>query len=311
MERIPTHGYVWTRRLLKKYKELMGSVEQRIRDEGPLSSKDFQDTSGRKRTGFWDWKPAKHALDLLWETGRLMVAERKGFQRIYDLTERVIPSKYSDMHVEQDQVWRYFLQRSLECLVSGTARDLRWYISCDNFALDIKENLTKTMERLLEALEQEDIVTEISVPNAKRRYYVLSRQLPFLQKMQDHCNSSSRAWFLTPFDNIVWDRIRVKKLFDVEIKLEAYTPKAQRKFGYYVTPILWKNRIIGRIDPKADRLTSTLILHNVEVNLPLKKMIESIEPIKKELERFKEFHNLDQIKIERVKPTSLKTQLET
>ncbi|MFX0077885.1 MAG: winged helix-turn-helix domain-containing protein [Candidatus Hermodarchaeota archaeon] len=309
MHRFPTHGNTWEKNLYAKYKELMDVVEHRIRNEGPLSSKDFDDSSKKKRGGFWDWKPAKVALDLLWHTGRLAVIDRIGFQRVYDLPERVIPSKYLDHQVDQDEVWRHFLQRNLDCLIASTAKDLTDYITFRNFALDITGNRTKTLEEKLQILIQDDLVTQVDVPKIKTPYYILTRNLPFIHKIQDRRSTSDRVWFLNPFDNILWNRARVQRLFDFEVKLEAYTPPAQRQFGYYVTPILWQHQIIGRIDPKADRNSNTLIIHNIELTKPRKQQPVIIPHIKQELERFKEFHTLEKIRINKTTPRNLKTQL--
>ncbi|MFX1565361.1 MAG: winged helix-turn-helix domain-containing protein [Promethearchaeota archaeon] len=313
-QRDPSTFHAWYRNLFNKHKDLMDFVEARIRDEGPLSSRDFEDPSGKKRGGFWDWKPAKVALDLLWNTGRIAVRERMNFQRIYDLTERVIPSKYYDQKVDQDQVWRFFLEKCLDCLVASTPKQLLEYISLENYALDYRtkkkpRNRTKIMEHLLDQFEREDKVTRIEIPKTKHNYYVLTCQLPFLHQVQDRRHSSSRVWFISPFDNIVWDRRRVQELFGMNIRLEAYTPPAKREFGYYVMPILWQHHLIGRIDPKADRDTSTLIFRNIELTLPRKHISDVIQPIQEEIERFKEFHHLENLRIEQAKPASLKKQL--
>ena len=314
MERFPIHCNSWERTRLQKHQHLLDEVEARIRDEGPLASKDFEDTSGKKRGGFWDWKPAKVALDLLWSMGRIAVSDRRNFQRVYDLTERVIPSRFFDRHVEQDQVWRHFLKRNLECLVAATPKQLLEYISLGNFALDFDtspkpRNRTKIMEHLLNQLMHEDVVTRIKVPKTKQQYYILTRQLPFLHEVQDRRYSSVRAWFLNPFDNLIWDRRRVQELFGMEIRLEAYTPPANRQFGYYITPILWGHQLIGRLDPKADRAKGILILRNLEINLPKKQISEVIDPIREELERYKSFHGMDTLQIIRVRPASLKKHL--
>lgn len=309
MHRFFTHGNNWEKNLYTKHKDLMDDVEHRIRNEGPLSSKDFEDPSKKKRGGFWDWKPAKVALDLLWQTGRLAVADRIGFQRVYDLPERVIPSQYLDRHVDQDEVWRHFLQRNLDCLVAGTAKDLSDYITFGNFALDLRGNRTKTIEEKLQTLKHEDLVTQVDIPHVKTPYYVLIRNLPFIHKVQDRRRTADRAWFLNPFDNVLWNRPRVHRLFDVDVKLEAYTPPAQRQFGYYVTPILWQHQIIGRLDPKADRNSNTLLIQNIEVTLPRKQQAAVIPHIKQELERFRQFHTLEKIQINKTTPRNLKTQL--
>jgi uncharacterized protein YcaQ len=309
MHRFPTHGNSWEKNLYAKHKDLMDTVEQRIRNEGPLSSKDFEDPTKKKRGGFWDWKPAKIALDLLWQTGRLAIADRIGFQRVYDLPERVIPSQYLDCHVDQDKVWRYFLERNLDCLVAGAAKDLSNYISFGNFALDLKGNRTKTLEEKLQVLMQDDLVTQVDVPKSKIPYYVLTRNLPFIHEVQDRRSTLDRVWFLNPFDNVLWNRARVQRLFDFEVKLEAYTPPAKRQFGYYVTPILWQHQIIGRLDPKSDRNSNTLIIQNIELTLPRKQQPEVIPYIKQELEQFKEFHAIEKIQINKTTPRNLKAQL--
>jgi uncharacterized protein YcaQ len=156
---------------------------------------------------------------------------------------------------------------------------------------------------------EEDRVIQVEVANAKTPYYVLTRNLPFIQKVQDRRSTSNRVWFLNPFDNVLWNRARVQRLFDFEVKLEAYTPPTQRLFGYYVTPIIWQHQIIGRLDPKADRNSSTLIIHNIELILPRKQQPKVIPHIKQELERFKQFHTLEKIQINKTRPRNLKTQL--
>jgi len=311
MERFPTHCNSWEKNLLKKYQHLLDTVEARIRDEGPLGSRDFEDPSGKKRSGFWDWKPAKVALDLLWQMGRLAVRERQNFQRIYDLPERVIPSQYLDQQVDPDDVWRYFLEHNLDCLIAATPKQLVKYISLDNFALDFRavktpRNRTKIMEQLLASFEKEDIVTRVEVSNTKQKYYTLTRNLPFLNEIQDRRYSSSRVWFLNPFDNLIWDRHRVLNVFGMEIRLEAYTPPAKRQFGYYITPILWQHRLIGRLDPKADRVNGTLILRKLEIDLPRKVVRDVFEPLREELTRYMAFHELDKLHIEQTKPKELK-----
>ncbi|MFW9831736.1 MAG: winged helix-turn-helix domain-containing protein, partial [Candidatus Thorarchaeota archaeon] len=309
MKRFSTHCNSWAKQLLKKHNKLMDAVENRIRNEGALSSKDFEDPTGKKRTGFWDLKPAKIALNLLLSTGRLAVADRQGFQIIHDLAERVIPSQYLDQHIEQDQIWRYFLKRNLDCLVVATAQDLTDYITFGNFALDIEGNRIRTVEMKLRILEQEDLVMKVEIPKMKRQHYILTSNKEFIEKVQDYRHSSSHVWFLNPFDNVLWNRDRVERVFGVEIKLEAFTPKAQRKFGYYVTPILWQHRIIGRIDPKVDRANNTLILRNIELFVRKNEIPEVIEPLQQELNRFKSFHSVENLQIEKAKPEKLKTIL--
>lgn len=309
IEEFHLRAHAWYRRRFEEYKETMTAVYERIRDEGPLGSRDFKDTDPKRVSGWWGWKPAKIALELLWSSGRIAVAERVGFQRRYDLTERIIPSKVLNRTVDPDDIWRFFLRRALDCLVVGTRNDIANYLGLRSYMFDSERNLKKQLDEKIQQLITEDAVVEVDLTDLSGHYYCLAQALPFIEEHTEKEAPSTLARFLTPFDSIVWDRKRVKQNFDFTLSLEAYLPKEKRTFGYYTMPILWKDQLIGRVDPKADRANKTLILRNIEVTSPYHESRASIDAIREEISLFMTFHDLDKLVVEQASPRALKNKL--
>jgi uncharacterized protein YcaQ len=308
MERFPTQSSAWQKRLFQKFEKTIETVYQQIKAEGPLCSRDFQEPQ-HKGNGWWDWKPEKIALDLLWQSGRLAIVERVNFQRYYDITERIIPSKYLSQTIDANQVWRFFLQRALENLVVATLDDVLGYFWYHTFCLDGKGTKKQAIAEKIQVLIQEDKVIETEAENAKSKLYLLPTSISQIEKALQTPIPNSKAFFLTPFDNVLWDRKRVQRLFSADVKIEAYVLPAKRKFGYFAMPILWNNQIIGRLDPKVDRKNNTLILKNLEITIPKKEREKALGAIRTEISRFMQFHTCDKLIIQKAKPTQLKKQL--
>lgn len=309
IEDFHVRAHAWYRRRYEKYQDTMTTVYERIRDEGPLGSRDFKDTQPGRVSGWWGWKPAKIALELLWSCGKIAVTERVGFQRRYDLTERVIPCNILNQSVDPQEVWRFFLQRALGCLVVGTRNDIADYLGLQSYMLNLQRNKKQQLDDKIQQLIKEDVVVKVDLEGVSEDYFCLARAVPFIDEHREQEAPADLARFLTPFDNIVWDRKRVKQNFDFDFSLEAYLPKEKRKFGYYGMPILWGDQLIGRIDPKADRANKTLILRNAEVTSPYKESREVLDAIREEIGRFLSFHDLDKLEIEKTSPKALKKQL--
>ena len=161
----------------------------------------------------------------------------------------------------------------------------------------------------MRVLKQEDAIVEVEVEDSATPHYILSDNLALIERARNHRASKDRAWFISPFDNIVWDRKRVSRLFDADVRLEAYIPKAKRQFGYFAMPIIWKNRIVGRLDPKVDRKSNTLILANLELNLTKNECRDALEAIQEELTAFTTFHECEHLKIKRAQPAKLRDLL--
>jgi uncharacterized protein YcaQ len=220
---------------------LLGEVLARIRGEGPLGAAAFEDPRPGRGT-WWDWKPAKRALEVLFAGGELSCAGRTaGFARLYDLTERVLPAGLDTSLPDTRETARHLLRRAIAALGVATAPE-----AVDYFRLTLRD-CRAALADLLDAGE----VLPVAVEGWTAAALVLPAALAGPDAAPAH-----RPAFLSPFDNLIWERGRTERLFDFHFRLELYTPQAKRPFGYYVLPLLAGGRLAGRADVKLVRGTA-------------------------------------------------------
>ncbi|MEM6346447.1 MAG: crosslink repair DNA glycosylase YcaQ family protein [Bacteroidota bacterium] len=226
----------------------MAEVLARIQAEGPLRSKDFA-TKAKRSGEWWDWKPAKQALEQLFHEGELMIAERKGFQKVYDLPERVLPNWVDTSFPTEDEMARHLIERCLQNRAFASLKEIGY------LRKGYRNLLKKTLAGMVEAGE----IEAIQIDGASDEYYAfpatLSRSVPRIGK--------KRATLLSPFDNIIIQRKRLAMLFDYWYQIECYVPAPKRKYGYFVLPILFGDQLVGRLDPKADRNKQILYIRKL------------------------------------------------
>ena len=196
---------------------------------------------GKAEGGWWGWSRGKLALETLFDQGLVTTATRAGFERLYDIPERVIPSDIlsRETPAEPDAI-RHLLDLSGQAMGVATEIDLR-----DYFRLPIPE----TRKALAELVEDGRLMP-VSVEGWKQQAY-LHRDAKLARK-------AGGTALLSPFDPVVWERSRAERLFDFHYRIEIYTPAEKRKFGYYVLPFLHRDRIAGRVCLKADRQAGVL-----------------------------------------------------
>jgi len=277
--------------------KVMAQVLRRIEQEGPLASKDFQRTDGRKGGAWWDWKPAKMALEMLLTQGKLMVKERRNFQRIYDLTDRVLPAGVDTRVPSDDETNRFFVLRALNAYGVATASEIRWHIH--------SLSLQATRDAIA-ALLADGQIAEVKL--AGRNDLVLYATPDTLDEKTSP-PSEGRCRLLCPFDNLLILRDRTQWLFDFEYTLECYVPEKKRIWGYFVFPILLGDRLIGRLDPKADRKTKTLIIRSLSFEPWVIAIDDALEPVAREIARFARFNGCEQVEFETIRPTGHKRSL--
>ena len=220
---------------------------KRIRNEGPRAASDFEEK--RSRSGWWEWGDAKRALEWLFWAGHITTATRRGsFERVYDLTERIIPAEILALPTpDEKEAQRALIERAARALGLATAQELR-----DYFRLG-PNDAREAVESLLEA----GVLEPVEVPGWARHAY-LHRDARRPRRI------FARA-LLAPFDPLVWERSRAMRLFDFHYRIEIYTPAEKRQHGYYVLPFLLGERLIGRLDLKADRQAGRLLVHAVHL----------------------------------------------
>ena len=225
-------------------------VLQAVRDQGALGAGSLN--TRQERAGpWWDWSDEKHALEWLFAAGEVTVAGRRGFERLYDLPERVLPSSIiNHPEVSEADAQRGLLVHAVKALGVGTEKDIRDYFRQD--PAPAKAGLAELVE--------EGAIEVVQVKGWKQPAYVLP-EFTVPKKV-------TASALLSPFDSLIWERGRTERLFDFHYRLEIYTPAHKRVYGYYVLPFLHNERIAARIDLRAERAAGRLAVHAVHEEEP-------------------------------------------
>jgi uncharacterized protein len=274
--------------------KLMDELLARIRSDGPIRSRDVE-TNTTKRAGWWDWKPAKKALEQMYMEGDLMVSDREGFQKTYDLTERVLPSYVNSQMPTMEEFAAYIVEQHLRCHGFASLKGLTYQRRNAELRKAVKVLVNeKLAQRTLEQVKVSSGEVFILETGA------LERSLPVLK---------SRMLILSPFDNSIIQRERLKALFQFDYQLECYLPEAQRQYGYFGLPLLYRDEFIGQMDCKAHRKISQLEIkslhleqHNFDEDLVITAFVEAIT-------QFCHFQNCDSVSLTKTHPNHLTQRL--
>jgi uncharacterized protein YcaQ len=217
-----------------------------VRDEGPLSAGDIEkvlEAPGRGTPGWWAWSTTKTASEYLFAIGAISTSHRRGFERVYDLTERILPAAVAATPTPPEaDAKRALLALSARSHGIGTAGDLADYYRIRN----------DDAKRALAELAEEGTVIPVRVRGW--------RDLAYLHKDARIPRKVSGRALLCPFDPLIWERARTERLFGFHYRIEIYTPQPKRVYGYYVFPLLVGDRLVGRFDLKADRANGRLLV---------------------------------------------------
>ena len=238
-----------------------------VAERGAISAGDLSE-GGKSKGSWWGWSSGKTAMERLFDAGYLAIAGRRGFERLYDLRERVIPQQVLETAVPtREEAVKQLLLRSAAAQGVGTGADLAGYFYIDGY-LDRSASIPRwarsngkrqkpvAKQALLELVEEGRLV-EARVEGWKDAAYMLpGTRAP---------KSVDARGLVTPFDSLVWDRARLKRLFGMEYTIEIYTPAHKRVYGYYVFPFLLGESIVARCDLKADRSRGTLMVRSAHL----------------------------------------------
>lgn len=240
--------------------QLKRHILKELKRRGPLPARVFENKTeadaGWYSSGWTSGRDVSQMLDYLWTTGKIMVAGRSGTlrEKLWDLSERCLPAWTPREKLSEQEVVRRATQKSLRALGIGTLQHINQHFTRKRYP-----HLKETLHALL----AEGLVETVYVENDKTEWFIHAEDVPLLDRIEAGEFAFERATLLSPFDNLICDRIRTKKLFNFDFRVEIYTPQHKRQYGYYVLPILHGDRLIGRIDPKMDREHGRLHIHAV------------------------------------------------
>ncbi|MAS06677.1 MAG: hypothetical protein CL534_18600 [Ahrensia sp.] len=272
-------------RLQQRYEAWQGSpflhecdgILERVARDGPVMTRDFG--GDKPSTGWWDWHPSKTALEYLWRTGRLAIARRDGFQKVYDLAERVIPDHCHGAQVEHHDFVDWACRSALSRLGFATRGEIAAFwdlLKPDEVAAWIAEN----------EAELEPVLVE-SADGSKPRVSLRFRDYPDL--LDNPPEPPGRVRVLSPFDPALRDRKRAERLFGFNYRIEIFVPEEKRIYGYYVFPVLRGDRIVGRIDMKADRNADVLAVKKFWPEKGMRLSKAFLAELEAELDRVRRF----------------------
>ena len=272
--------------------ELRAQVLEKIRQEGPLYARDFETPKGS--AGMWNWKPAKRALHELFMEGAVAVKSRDGFQRLYDLPERVIPAHTHTQTPTQSQYIWHLCHRKMQAHGLVSLAEIRYQ----------RPLAAEVVESVLKIKAHEGLVIPLTVGKSKRVYYILPQILQSIP-----ARVVPQLHFLSPFDNAVIQRKRVQELFNFDYQTEIYYAVDKRKYGYFSLPILYGTEFIGRMDPKAHRKQKKLEIRNLHIEPHVKIDHRMVEKFKDKLNQFSRFNGCVTYSISNANPSFLKSTL--
>lgn len=257
---------------------LMKQILDRVEREGAVMVGDFEDDRLEASSGWWDWRPAKVALERLYLNGSLMISRTKAFQKVYDLPLNLVPQETDLTMPAAEEYARFIIRRTLAALGIASVKEMSWR------ARRVKGNLIKQeLEKMVQAAE----LKIVTVGHLKGPLYMLPDQ-----KMD--IKPADEVFILSPFDILNVFRHRLKDFFNFDYQIECFVPAAKRIYGYFSLPVLAGETFIARMDAKADRKQKALIVHNLHFE-PIELTESTIEKFVLALKAFVLFNQCDDI----------------
>jgi hypothetical protein len=270
--------------------KIVAHVRQRITQEGGLRTSDFE-YDGPKRGSWWDWKPAKSALEYLFNTGELMISDRVNFHRVYDLRERVLPDWVDTTSATMEEANQYDVAQAVKALGICEPHQTAQYAYM---------NLTAARKAVASLLKQKVLVeVEAELFSGETATMVVHRdRLPDLQQALDGDIQARHTTFLSPFDSLFWAHDREEKLWNFRSMIEMYKREPDRIYGYFCLYIVNRDRLVGRFDPKLERKTGRLILRALHLEPGIDPDDQLVADVAAALRDFMTFHEATDLVIE-------------
>ncbi|NRB46082.1 MAG: winged helix-turn-helix domain-containing protein [Saprospiraceae bacterium] len=266
----------------KRDTKTLNYILDRLKAEGPLQSKDFKPATVKKNSNGMDWSrnPMNQALRQLFMQGYIMISARKGFQKVYDITERVVPAHIDQSPPSQAEYLQHLILRDIQAHGILKPKEMGYLL----------RGTSKPIQQQLAQMVEAGTLVPVSVEKqGQTQYYTTAELLDTIGNLK----LRKRLHILSPFDNLLIQRQRMEELFDFSYTLECYVPGPKRQVGYFALPILYGDQFVGKIDLKADRKRKVLMIQNLvwEPKLRQKEKMEGL--LEKSLAKFAAFNNCE------------------
>jgi uncharacterized protein len=272
-------GRLWWGSVERTHPHLREEVLTAIRERGPLGSRDFE---GELAKGMWERKPAKAMLDRLWNRGELVISGRQSFQRLYDLPERVLPHAVLEAPVPtEDERLRRLAELAVRARGALTEAGIveHWRLSGG----------VKRIRPAVAALEADGVLERLAVDDDQADVLV-----PAGTELDRP--ASTTPVLLSPFDNLLWDRPFARRVLGFDHLIEVYKPQPERRYGYYVLPFLWRDRVVARLDLKSDRREGTLVVKALHLEERVRRSGAMDDALDRALDRLRRTIGLDAVR---------------
>ena len=268
----------------KRDAKILQYVIDRIEAEGPLQSKDFKPAKVKNNSNGMDWSrnPMNQALRQLFMQGRIMITARKGFQKVYDLTERVVPSHIDQSLPSREEYLQHLILRDIQAHGLLKNREMGYLL----------KGTSKPIQQQLEQMVEEGILVPVLIEKQEGVIYYTT---PTLLDAIGTLNIRKRLHILSPFDNFLIQRKRMEELFDFSYTLECYVPAPKRQVGCFALPLLYGDQFVGKVDLKADRKRKVLMIKNLVWEPTVKQKEKVKAAFQKSLAAFADFNGCEQI----------------
>lgn len=274
----------------------MDAVLAHIRDQGPAKASDF-DTAKRVKTGWWDWKDEKRWLEALFARGELMVSRRERFQRVYDLSERVVARMQAESGISTistDEIERRLILDSVKALGITQAR----------WIADYYRTRPRHKDGDLDELVNTGELLRLKVRGWENPAYVHREHAGLVQQAMAGKLRATHTTLLSPFDPVVWDRARASTMFGFDYTIECYVPEAKRRYGYFVLPILHRGELVGRLDAKAHRSEGVFEIKSIHLEAGIVPGDGMTEAIAQAIQACADWHETPDVRVRRSEPRS-------
>lgn len=266
------------------FETMLDDIHDHVRRTGQVMSRHLKNKDVVANKGWWDWHPSKTALEYLWHAGKVSISSRDGFQKVYDVSERVIPKDHRLQTVSEDEMIDWACSEALSRLGVATVGELAafWDIISPG-----------EVKKWCEQQSNNDLIkVEVQSVNGLKPKLSVARP-DILESISSLGELPKRMRIISPFDPVIRDRKRMERLFGFNYRIEVFVPAAKRTYGYYVFPLLENDKFIGRIDLKAEQKTGVLRISGLWFEPGVKASPARIKKLEAELERTRKFTGME------------------